>query len=137
MLETKWVYRGNAMKKTDLAPNQTRIGQGEIRFLAEKVQRLTFKHLIETTTIDRPEAMQIAARAADQYANELERSTADYTGRLIPFPSKSEAMQWWMREVKDRPVSVLVDEPEFRAACPYGVRRTIDRKNGGWTIRHA
>lgn len=58
---------------------------------------------------------------------------------MIPFTSVSEALQWWIdHAVKDCAISVLIDEPEFRAACPYGTRRTIDPGGPtGWRLRYA
>lgn len=54
---------------------------------------------------------------------------------MIPFPSLFDALQWWMRTVRDFPVSVLIDTPEFTKTAPYG-RRTIRRGPGGWGIWH-
>lgn len=53
-----------------------RLGPADLKFMCEHVRRWTFKHLIETTNISRPEAFAIAEAAALQYAREIERASA-------------------------------------------------------------
>lgn len=48
-----------------------RLSQDEIRHMAEHIYRWTFKHLIQTTAIGRPEAMHMAVDSANTYAEAL------------------------------------------------------------------
>ena len=63
------------MRKTNLAPDQTRLSESEILHMRDYVQVWTYKHLIQTTDIPRVEATLFATRAANKYAQELVHAT--------------------------------------------------------------
>lgn len=63
----------NAQSQTQApADPAARLSLTDILHMSDHIRRWTFKHLIETTTISRPAAMQMAQAAALRYARELE-----------------------------------------------------------------
>ena len=50
---------------------------------------------------------------------------------MKPFPNLVAAMQWWMREIKDRPVGLVVDFSDIGRGLQ---RREIRRDRAGWII---
>lgn len=70
----QWGVRHNRDPYQEPAPAEppARLSLTDIHHMMEHVSRWTFKHLIETTTISRPAALQMATEAANHYAAALE-----------------------------------------------------------------
>lgn len=64
----------------------------EIKHMAEYVARWTFRHLIQTTDVERVPSSQVAAAAADRYAQALTLALSEMESQAeAPLPTRAHA----------------------------------------------